>query len=367
MLPFAAGPLVGALYTTHVWPLYLFTTFAASYLLAPALLRAALRLFPLRADGARRTATLRAAATIILLCVALAVYAASQFRDSTMSIIFGGHEPLILFSASVLTGIAAAAFFSIHWRAPRLLQKPFVLFLRRFGGFSDRSAFIEILRAAPPGIPVCIVGGPMGDASAWDPFLLCFYGRKWRATLRSSPVFVTTNDAEWVAAVSRFVDAAHLVLIDISDTTDSLQIEVQLASQRAPNAVLWLRWSGSDVTLPTTSEKRFLPYQKSWLASLPRLFVGFSLSNITGAFLLLTVGQQSILVEDGHWHVTPEAIHAISNPFILAGVLLAFGPLFFRQSLSRKSVRDLHRVIRSSFHPLAPSNTDTPELPSAPL
>jgi hypothetical protein len=126
----------------------------------------------------------------------------------------------------------------------------------------------------------------------------------------------------------------------------SMRAEVDLAKTRDACAVIWLRPSRCRSDVDPGPAARVVYYEKSWLASLPRLFFGLALGSITVTVAVLGTRGASILVDNGHWTMTPITIATISSPTVVLAVLLLFGPLFFRQSLSRNSARLLRRTIR---------------------
>jgi hypothetical protein len=266
-LPFAAGPLVGSRFTTHVWYTYLIATLLTSHLLAAALLRAGLRLFPLRADLSIRRRVVAVSGWTFALTLALAGATASRFRHSTMDLIWGNPWPLVEFDGSVLLVLAAGRFLGLHQRVGRLSDRPFILFLRRFAGFSDRSVFVEILRAAPRGVPVYVVAGPMRDAAPWDPFLLCFHGMRVVRTISSSPVFGQTTDDAWTTAVARLVKSARCIVIDISDLSTPCGLKLTL--QRPAMRVLlfgFVRLGVDPTSIPALPPESCITRRAGWQA-----------------------------------------------------------------------------------------------------
>ena len=91
---------------------------------------------------------------------------------SVMIWVFGASGPLLL----------------RHRKPRRLLDRPFVLFLRRFSTFADRAVIAMVLRQAPSGMPVVFLTPTRSQPGDWDPFVVGFAGMKLWHPFRSVPI-----------------------------------------------------------------------------------------------------------------------------------------------------------------------------------
>jgi hypothetical protein len=75
---------------------------------------------------------------------------------------------------AVLWAIAATGLLiRHHYKRRAFLERPFVLFLRRFSTFSDRAVVAVILRQAAYNVPVVFLTPTLSRPGDWDLFL-CF-------------------------------------------------------------------------------------------------------------------------------------------------------------------------------------------------
>jgi hypothetical protein len=166
-------------------------------------------------------------------------------------------------------------------RKPRaFLGRPFVLFLRRFSSFSDRTIVSLILRQASNRVPVVFLTPRRSRPGDWDPFLVGFSGLKFLHPWRSAPIVICVPDTDWTGAAHELVCQARTILLDISETTDSLRTESEMIEKagRWPDSVC-LRLMASPApsgSRPTGSFSgaRTIEYTKSWVRALPRMLMG---------------------------------------------------------------------------------------------
>lgn len=192
-----------------------------------------------------------------------------------------------------------------NMKAKKLLDRSFVLFLRRFSGFSDLSGLSAVLRASPAGIPVVLLVEQQEDPFArgnWDPLVIGFAGLSILRPLQSIPLFLLSNNEEWEDAVARLVSQAACILIDVTDKSKSIDTEISIIANlaRSSDAIhleeLKAPTESVDDRTPRAMEDHGIPivsYYRSVPEALPRIGVGFSL------FLLL------VLLVNLTWPRTP--------------------------------------------------------------
>jgi hypothetical protein len=169
-----------------------------------------------------------------------------------------------------------------HWSPRRFLNQPFVLFLRRFSGFPDRTVQHVVLKCAPPGKPVAFLtptGSRVGD---WDPFRVGFSGIKLRRPIRSMPIILRSTNEDWKPAATELIDRAELIVLDVSEGSGAIQFEIDVidAAARWQDVVVLVQ-EGKAETSETEQIARFtnkgataITYKKSWSKAIIRLLFG---------------------------------------------------------------------------------------------
>src|SRR5215831_6142719 len=115
-----------------------------------------------------------------------------------------------------------------HGRPRAFLHRPFVLFLRRFSTFSDRTLVAVILRQAKPGVPVVFLTPTRSRPKDWNPFVVGFAGLKLLHPLRSVPMVLRARDDDWQRVADELILQAQIILVDISEGSASLGAEAEM-------------------------------------------------------------------------------------------------------------------------------------------
>lgn len=166
-----------------------------------------------------------------------------------------------------------------HLRPRVFLDRPFVLFLRRFSTFADRAVIDAVLRAAPSGTPVVFLTPTRSRPADWNPFIVALSGFKLYRPMRSMPIILRAADSEWEEAAHELIDRAARIVLDVSDRSRAIETEIDMiASRRRQLSTLLLDerrqpdchgtretmgWLGTRIT-----------YEQSWRRALPRLGFG---------------------------------------------------------------------------------------------
>lgn len=141
----------------------------------------------------------------------------------------------------MLLGGSAALSSWLHAHPGRFLTGQFILYLRRFSGFADRTIISEVLKAAPAGVPVVFIASPQNQPRNWDPFVWAFSGLRLRHPVVSVPVQLRTPDEDWESVIARLIANAGIVVIDRTESSDSVAKEIRLVGQHAsPERTIWL-------------------------------------------------------------------------------------------------------------------------------
>jgi len=310
------------------------TLILALHFISIANLRFVLRLLPLAESGRRRAVIVTFFTACLLLGGLGMVWTVREPKSWTLFLVV---RPILL-----LCSATCGRVFWRHLRGPALLERPFILFLRPFASFSDRSLLISVLQAAPRAVPVVMIGGPLRDMAAWDPFLLGFSGMKaWRA-FASSPVFFRSLDATWENVVARLASKAECVLLDSTQLTRSLHIELEMLHRLPPERVVLVRDSASGLPAPAdpwSTSVRVVTYRKGWFASLPRIALGLSLSVLVPVAVVVALRGKALVNVLGP-DLFADLRDGLGRPlYWIASPLIA--PLFLRKTVKRGFKREL--------------------------
>lgn len=236
------------------------------------------------------------------------------------------------------------------YHGDKLMQRnaPFVLFLRRFHGFGDRSLLLSLLNVLPTSLSIGFLTSPQNRMVTWDPLLTMWHGKKFGAFWTSLPYYFISRDETWATNVEKLVRKATMVIIDVSKPSESIAHEIHLL--RAHDALAktlfvtetdrqeildFLRINGIE---PHGAEIRFLVIRKSWLRAFPRMAFGFLLLIPTCSIFLEIVG--------GYLKVG-DMLTMVVIVFPVSMVL--FFVLFFKRILDKKSeyaIRDFIRAFK---------------------
>ena len=258
-----------------------------------------LRAIPPRLSGERRKGILGFIAVLTIWYVVSVFWSAFGGMEATPST-SGVAESLSLFAAfeafSNSTAFRTLQFESLvfwwlgfavplvlrHWNPRRFLNQPFVLFLRRFSGFPDRTVQHVVLKYTPPGKPVAFLTPTGSRAGDWDPFRVGFSGIKLRRPIRSMPVILRSTNEDWKRAAKDLIDHAELIVLDLAEGSGAIQSEIDMidAALRWPDVVILVQ-EGKAGTTEFEQIAQFInkgatavAYKKSWTKAIPRLLLG---------------------------------------------------------------------------------------------
>jgi hypothetical protein len=202
-----------------------------------------------------------------------------------------GAIAVIVFAACVV-----APFLWRHMRPRAFLNRPFVLYLRRFSTFSDRSVMNDVLRACPYEKPLVFLIPTRGAIRDWNPFQIGLAGLRIRNPFKSLPICVRADDATWQKAARKLIDAAEVIVLDASEGSDSIAAETKLIESlemwhktvvlRAGQA----RPADSAEKEPVSSRSaQLIHYERNWRRAIARLIIG-PWASMFPAIVLASVG-----------------------------------------------------------------------------
>ncbi len=253
----------------------------------------------------------------------------------------------------ILAGLPGSALFAIVWatgavgplvlrhrRRRAFLDRPFVLFLRRFSTFSDRTVIALILRQAKAGVPIVFLTPTRSRPKDWDPFIVGFAGLKLMHPLSSVPMVLRARDDDWQRVADELIRRAQTILVDTSEGSGAIQTEAEMIAK----AGRWLDTVCLRHTAPPTAsgqdpldaftKARCIDYSKSWMRALPRLVIS----------LLITIPAAEVIVI-----VVVNTFDFLNTFFFLiflvVGVIL--NSIFWRPAVSRNAKIELNRALRA--------------------
>ena len=253
--------------------------------------RFALRLVPIRfEERVRARAFVLGLSTLVLLAL-FALFAVfspivDDRRDARLGLWFVGAAPdeVRIAGAAAVIVFAVCSVVPFLWRHARpgaFLNQRFILYLRRFSTFSDRSVMNEVLRACPHGRPVVFLIPTRSAIRDWNPFQIGIAGLRILSPIRSLPIPVRTEDASWQSAARKLIEAAETIVLDASEGSASILAETQLIdSMHLWHKTVVLR-IGEDKPVDSTGNgllaersAELIHYKRNWRRALPRLILG---------------------------------------------------------------------------------------------
>jgi hypothetical protein len=271
-------------------------------------------------------------------------------RDVALSVILVMVLLLAMFWASGAIGLLIYR----HRRPRAFLDRPFVLFLRRFSTFSDRAIIAVILKqAANNAVPVVFLTPTLSRPGDWDPYLVGFAGLKLLYPWRSAPIVLRVQDSAWQGVADELIRRAHTILLDTSEESSALRTEAEMLDRagRWPDTVCLTHLvpnasSGKDHSFGGMSGARTIDYTKSWVRALPRMVIGLLIVPLAAFFFympLLFLDQLDRF----------ERLFALPAPNTAAAVVAAaayYYSVFVRPTINREAkvaLRTLLRAVRT--------------------
>ena len=213
------------------------------------------------------------------------------------------------------------------------------LFLRRFSSFADRSLLAACLRSIPGSMtPVLLVqrDEPLRN---WDPFLLAWAGLKLKDPFARVPNYLECSDEEWMSCVGDLVGKACLIMIDVSEVSESIRAEIHLLKvSGALERTVVLSKMQSPAGIGAVSSKYQVTYQMN--RGVGRYFLALLLSFGTAYTLWLKV-QETLNISS-----------SLDRFVLIIAVVLTLTysfALFAKQGVTGASVRVIENSVLSVF------------------
>jgi len=223
-------------------------------------------------------------------------------------------------------------------------DKPFVLFLRRFNGFSDRSLLASIYSGLPYKMSIAFLISSKIKSLTWDPFLVLFHGNKF-GNLRNLPHYIISQNDSWEKNVKKMAINSKFIFIDISEFSESILIELKLLKENNllkktiflstyKQAETNLMLKENSVDFVDLNNVNFIYIEKSWIRALPKIFFGllFMILNYISIYKKLLLFPDSIFL-------------SFMNGVSILFCLIIFILFFMKPTISKKMKVQMKRFI----------------------
>jgi hypothetical protein len=277
-----------------------FTLFFPGMVIGRFLLRA----IPPRLSGKRRKGVIGCFALLTILWVVTSFFNFQDFNSigpisltpeakESLKKIAEGFQLKVFSPAAIQTLLFLMAVFwwlgfgvpvGVRHLNPRyFLKRPFVLLLRRFSKFPDRTVQHALLKYTPAGKPVAFLTPTRSRAGDWNPFGIGFSGIKLWRPIRSMPVILRSTNEDWRRAAQELINYAEIIVLDVSEGSGAIQSEIDMieAADRWHNGVILEKEGKADTNVAeqiaqfSAKGAKVVVYKKSWIRALPRLIFGF--------------------------------------------------------------------------------------------
>ena len=329
-----------------------------------------LRAVPPRSDGRRRIAGL--IFVILLGLIYLAICLAFLYGDlllddfskkerQSINLVRGFRQEVLFALVAWMVG-AFAPFITRHLSPKRAIRQPFVLFLRRFSTFADRSVVSALLKCSPAGKPVAFLTPTASAVRDWNPFQIGLAGLKaWRPFF-SMPIDLRAPDKDWKTSAKDLISRAEIVVLDASESSGALEDEIAMVRAGGHSKKTFLLVSrkkqgeaGENIERLRQEGAQVITYEKKWSKAALRLVAGVFVAFLSGILpyallLVLAVYVMSWLgldidLSQRNQQTTPQ-IRAMMLAYIPVFVWTYY-VLFVRAALDKSSVKQIKEKLKN--------------------
>jgi len=257
---------------------------------------------------------------------------------------------------------AFAPFMMRHLSPKRAIRRPFVLFLRRFSSFADRSVVSALLKCSPAGKPIAFLTPTASAVRDWNPFQIGLAGLKvWRPFF-SMPIDLRSPDKDWKKSAMDLISRAEIVVLDASESSDAMEDEIAMVRDGGHSNKTFLLVSrkkegqtGENIDHLRQEGTQVITYDKKWSRAALRLVSGVFVAFLSGILpyailLVVAVYVMSLLGFDidltqRNQQTTPE-IRAMMLAYIPV-FAWTYYVLFVRAALDKASVKQMRDRLKN--------------------
>lgn len=267
--------------------------------------RLMLRIIPPVLSGERRIVAFVFATLIVVIGLVYAFYPFYYYNVAEQSFLFKSIveknkdlskiDQIYSFFLFVSLTLGSALVFVIPHLNPRsFLEKPYILFLRRFSTFSDRSVLDALLKATHALKPVALLTSTQSKAGDWNPFCIGFSGLNIWHPIKSTPLYLRSSNESWKNSAEELIKTAEFITLDLSHGSGAIQSEIEMIENlnRWKNTIVLINQLKPeiDVTQQLFSYKNkgatIVNYKKSWgRGARLRLLLGIPFNLFLGGWL----------------------------------------------------------------------------------
>jgi uncharacterized RDD family membrane protein YckC len=188
----------------------------------------------------------------------------------------------------------AVVIWIILWQARSVhaLDKPYILFLRRFSSFSDRFLLNALLASHPKNCRMAFLTPVDESLLNLSPWVVAFSGASFRHPIFGSPLSLRARSIEWEDRIEDLIRAAACVVIDPSFPSPGIDREVEIVlATKSPENVLWLMdENAASQQLPSGVDPlQVVRYRQSWLTAAPRIILQLLALTFAGLFIAISL------------------------------------------------------------------------------
>ena len=192
-----------------------------------------------------------------------------------------------------------------QWTLRKSLKKPFVLFLRRFSSYADKTILNFILKGTPAGRPVAFLTATHSKAGDWNPYLIGFSGLKLLKPIRSLPIIIRSTDLDWKAAAVELIQKSEKIVMDLSDGSSAIKTEIEMIerAEKWPDTVILIsekKATDKEFALCkkySAEGAKIIKYKKSWWKAMPKLILGIFIATLLSLPIIFIPITPFILVD----------------------------------------------------------------------
>lgn len=233
-------------------------------------------------------------------------------------------------------------------RARQDIGKGFVLFLRRFNSFADKSIIDSLLKCVPRGWPALFLVSPKDAAATWDPYVVGLAGLTFTRPLENTPQILSAPLDNWKNIMLTLITESKCIVIDATERSESMDYELNsiIDAGQQKKTVLLIDASmqpNMRYILPNSFD-RIIRYHKEWQLSTSRI-ISYSPLIIASVLMIISgiMGLKEQLLSGNISHETVFALifRSIMGIAGIAGFFL----IVMRMALPRTEQHLLRNLI----------------------
>lgn len=116
-------------------------------------------------------------------------------------------------------------------RRRKIEKIEYILYLRSFSGFSDRSAIIDIAKSLKNIYPLLFVIPINNKIRDWDPYIVSFIPFSFFNPYKNAPIYIATKTDSWKENINEMIKKSKYIILDISEITESIIYEMSLINE----------------------------------------------------------------------------------------------------------------------------------------